>query len=257
MIVDCHTHWGIVWEERDRGDASRWLGVLDRHGVDRAVLLGHYNLTRCDRVHADNDRLALLRDRAPHRLIPFGSCWPQQGGVAVDEARRCLDTLHMAGLKFHPWMQGFSTADPVMAEICALAGRRAVPILFHDGTPCYSLPEQVAGLARRFPSTTFILGHAGLLWNWRGAAAALRRPNVWACLCGPTLRAIELLCRHADPQRLLWGSDFGFGFADPIGYRLNLLRRARIEDALRDRILGANPLRLLGPHAGSPDDEPS
>jgi predicted TIM-barrel fold metal-dependent hydrolase len=57
---------------------------------------------------------------------------------------------------------------------------------------------------------------------------------------------MELLCGAADPERLLWGSDFGFGFADQIEYRLNLFQRARISDALRRRILEDNPLRLFG-----------
>src|SRR5579872_1037904 len=237
MIVDCHTHWGMVWEERDRDDPTAWLAVLDRHGVDKAFLFGHYNLIRCDRCREDNDRLALLTSRAPERLVPFGTVWPQTGREAVAETERCLGSLGMRGLKFHPWLQGFSTADPVFGEVCALAGEWGAPILLHDGTPCYSLPEQIGGLARRFPATRFVLGHSGLLWNWRSALEAQRLPNVWSCLCGPQLRAIEVFCRQADPNRLLWGTDFGFGFADSIDYRLNLLLRARVDDALRRQIL--------------------
>jgi len=139
-----------------------------------------------------------------------------------------------------------STADAVFGEICALAGEHGAPIIFHDGTPCYSLPEQIGGLARRFPGTTFVLGHSGLLWSWRSALTAARLPNLWLCLCGPHLRALEVICRQADPQRLIWGTDFGFGFADSIEYRLNLLRRADIDENLREQILAANPLRLLG-----------
>ena len=246
MIFDCHTHWGMVWEERDREDPAKWLAVLDKHGVDRAIMLGHHNLNRCDHCREDNDRLARLAVRAPGRLIPFGSAWPQMGREAVEEARRCLEHLGHKGLKFHPWLQGFSMSDPVMADICGLAGELNAPVLFHDGTPCYSLPEQVAGLARRFPKTRFVLGHAGLLWNWRSALEAARLPNVWACLCGPHMRAIEVFCRQADPDRLLWGSDFGFGFADPIEYRLNMFRRAKIPLSLQTKILEENPLRLLG-----------
>lgn len=245
MIVDCHTHWGAVWEDRDRGDPSAWLRVLDQHGIDRAFLFGHYNLIRCDRCREDNDRVAAIAARAPGRFVPFGTAWPQTGDDAIAEAHRCLTDLGIQGLKFHPWLQGFSTADPVFGRICELAGEHGAPIVLHDGTPCYSLPEQVAGLARRFPQTRFILGHSGLLWNWRSAKAAARHPNVWSCLCGPPQRAIEWLCAGADPERLLWGSDFGFGFADPIGYRLGLLRSARIDDGLRERILGVNPLRLF------------
>lgn len=245
MIVDCHTHWGIVWEDRDRGDPARWLEVLDRHGVDRAFLLGHYNLHRCDKAREDNDRLAHITARGPDRFIPFGTVWPQMGRDAVAEARRCIEDLGLKGLKFHPWLQGFSTGDPVFGEICGLAGELGVPVFFHDGTPCYSVSEQIGGLARRFPGTRLVLGHSGLLWNWRSALEAVRHPNVWACLCGPHMRAVEVFCQRADPDRLLWGTDFGFGFSDPIDYRLNLLLQAKIDDSLRERILGINPLRLL------------
>ncbi|MEW6755790.1 MAG: amidohydrolase family protein [Candidatus Latescibacterota bacterium] len=246
MIVDCHTHWGIVWEDRDRGDPGRWLEVLDRHGVDRAFVLGHYNLQHSEAAARDNDRLAGLRDKAPERIVPFGTSWPQQGPRAVEEARRCLETLGMAGLKFHPWLQGFSTADAAFAEICAMAGEHGALVLLHDGTPCYSLSEQVGGLARRFPGTRFVLGHAGLLWGWRSALEAARQPNVWVCVCGPHLRAMEAFCQRVPAERLLWGTDFGFGFADPIDYRLGLIRRACIDPGLRERILGENPRRLLG-----------
>jgi len=141
-------------------------------------------------------------------------------------------------------LQGFTVADPFLGQMCGLAGEAEIPVFFHDGTPCYSLSEQIAGLARRFPSTRFVLAHAGLLWNWRSALLAARLPNVWVCLCGPHMRAIELLCRYADPDRILWGSDFGFGLSDQIEYRLNLFRRARISNPLRDQILKTNPLHL-------------
>jgi len=245
VIIDCHTHWGMGWQDRDGEDPSRWLEALDRHGVDRTFLLGHYNLHRCDLAQEDNERLVRIRDRHPERFDTFGTVWPQMGGEAVAEARRCLQERAMAGVKVHPWLQGFSTADPVFAEICGLAGECGAPIIFHDGTPCYSLPEQIGGLARRFPQTAFVLGHAGLLWSWRSALEASRHANVWTCLCGPPMRGVELLCERADPQRLLWGSDYGFGFSDPMAYRLSLIRRARIADELREQILDANPRRLL------------
>ena len=72
-------------------------------------------------------------------------------------------------------------------------------------------------------------------------------PNLWLCLCGPHVRAIELLCKNGPIERIVWGSDFGFGAADQIEYRLNLLKRARIDADLLERILGANALALLAP----------
>jgi predicted TIM-barrel fold metal-dependent hydrolase len=246
VIVDCHTHWGLAWSARDAEDPARWLAILDRHGVDQAVLMGHANLVRVDWCAEDNTRLARLAALAPARLLPVMTAWPQAGEEGLAEVRRAIETLGARGLKFHPWLQGFSTADPVLHRMCALAGEAGIPVIFHDGTPCYSLPEQIAALARRLPQTQFVLGHAGILWAWRSALASARLPNLWLCLCGPHMRAMELLCREADPARLLWGTDFGFGLSDSIDYRLNAFRRARIDDALRTRILGENPARLLG-----------
>ena len=71
MIVDCHTHWGMVWEDRDQGNPSEWLKVLDRYHVGKAYLLGHYNLHRCDFARADNDRLADITRQKPERFIPL------------------------------------------------------------------------------------------------------------------------------------------------------------------------------------------
>ena len=244
MIVDCHTHWGIAWAHKD---AAEWLSVLDRHGIDKAVLMGHANLVRSDACARDNDRLARLAQQFPERFLPVATAWPQLEEQGVEEARRAIEQLRVKGLKFHPWMQGFSTADPYLGKMCSLAGDAGIPVFFHDGTPVYSLSEQIGGLARRFPATRFVLAHSGLLWNWRSALEAARLPNVWLCLCGPHLRAIELICERCDGARLVWGSDFGFGLADSIEYRLNLFRRARVGEELRSRILGSNAEELLRP----------
>jgi len=245
MIIDCHTHWGVAWENRDHGDPFRWLEGSDRHGITASVLMGHLNLLRQDLSAQDNDNLAGLARRSPTRLLPLATTWPQLGQAAVKEMARCLEELKMKGLKFHPWLQGFSLTDSTFGKICGLAGELKAPVFFHDGTPCYSLPEQVGGLARRFPQTTFVLGHGGLLWSWRSAILAAQRANVWICLCGPHSRGIELICERVAPERILWGSDKGIGFKDDIEYRLNLFLRAKVPDKLREQILGVNPKRLL------------
>ena len=245
MIIDCHTHWGICWRERDGDDPANWLAVADRHGVDKAFLMPHAGIYRMDLCKSDNNAITRIAAKKSDRFIPIGASWPQMGKEGVEEARRCIVDLGMKGLKFHPWLQGFSTADPYFGAMCKLMGELNAPVFFHDGTPCYSLPEQIGGLARRFPKTKFVLGHSGLLWNWRSALEAAKQPNIWICLCGPHMRAIEIICQKTDPHRILFGSDFGFGFADQIEYRLNLILRAKIDDRLRAMILGENPLRLF------------
>jgi predicted TIM-barrel fold metal-dependent hydrolase len=244
VIVDIHTHWGVQWEERTPGDPTEWLSYLDRHQIDRACFLPTAGLFRADQCRADNDNIARMAARWK-RLIPVGTVWPSQGKQAVDELRRCLEKLGMRALKLHPWVQGFSTALPVVSDLCQVSAEAQAPVMFHDGTPPYALAEQIGGLAQRHPRTQFVLLHSGLLWNWRSALHAARLPNVWLALCGPHKRALEIFAERGPRDRLVWGSDFGFGLADQIEYRLNLLRRARMDSKLRERILGANAVRLL------------
>lgn len=246
MIVDCHTHYGICWHEKDGLDPTNWLEAFNRHGVDRAFVYPHAGIHRSDLCEMDNETMSEVCKRAPERLIPVATAWPQAGESALREVRRAVTILGARALKFHPWVQGFSTADKYMDGICELAAEFGIPIFFHDGTPCYSLPSQIAGLARRHPNTQLVLGHSGILWEWRSAMEAARLPNIWSCLCGPHMRAMEVYCERADPDRLLWGSDYGFNFNDSIDYRLNIFLRARIPDALKEQILGLNAERLLG-----------
>ena len=245
MIVDCHFHWPSRAGAELPDDPSIVLRELDGGGIDKAVLMPLAGLFRQDAARRDNEVLASAAAKSPDRLIPVGTTWPQIGPDAVEEARWCLDDLGMSGLKFHPWLQGFSTADETFGEICDLAGERRVPIIFHDGTPCYSVSEQIAGLARRFPGTTFILGHSGLLLGWRSALEAAKHPNIWLTMCSPHMRAIEIFCQRVDPDRLLWGSDFTGG-PGVIEYRRDLALRARMDETVREKMLGGNAARLFG-----------
>ncbi len=245
-VVDCHTHWGIGWGDRDGRDPARWLAVLDRYGVTRAIVLGHRGIAdKCETVR-DHDDVAAVCAKSGGRMIQFLTVHPSQGRAALDEAVRGLGQLGAKGMKFHPWMQGESISQPTMDALAELAEERDVPLFFHDGTPCYSMPSQVAGLAKRHPRTTVVLGHGGLLELWREGIAAMRRlENVWVCLCGPHRAAFLEYFRQCDHGRILWGSDFGFGWADPIGYRLGVLRSLGLGDALMARVLATNPARLL------------
>ncbi len=246
MIVDTHTHWGICWEDRYGSDPCNWLAVLDRHGIEKAVLMGHRGLTRNADIEKSNDIVADTAANSGGRLVPLATVHPDFGESCIRELERCLDQLGMAGVKLHPWLQGMSMAHPVMDDIARICGDRNVPVVFHDGTPVYSMSCQVGGLALKFPETTFVLGHAGLLECWRSALAFLNRcSNLYCSLCGPHLAAIQEILDGVDHRRIMWGSDFGFGWADPIEYRLNLMDHALLEDNSREMIMSGNAKRLF------------
>ena len=246
MIIDTHTHWGICWEDKYGADPAEWLDILDKHNIAKAILMGHRGLTRNSDIKKSNDIVKEVSERLEGRLIPVSTVHPDFGDESTRELERCLIDLDMRGLKLHPWVQGFSTSGPVMDELVKICGDYDVPVIFHDGTPCYSMPSQIGGLALRFPGTKFVLGHSGLLDLWRSAGSFGKRcENLYFTLSGPHLAGIQAIVDSVSVERIMWGSDFGFGWADPIKYRLHLLDHVSMTDETREKIMGFNAVKLF------------
>jgi predicted TIM-barrel fold metal-dependent hydrolase len=156
----------------------------------------------------------------------------------------------MRGVKLHPWLQGFPAHEPGLDGVCAAVAELGIPLLFHDGTPPFSTPLQLASLARRHPDAVVVLGHGGLQDLWREAIeAVLTTPNVHLCMCGTPLYAMRIIVKSCPLDRLLFGTDAGLR---PHPYhlyaalRVRQLERLGLDAAGRAAILDENPRRLLG-----------
>lgn len=246
--IDCHTHWGRAWTGRDGEDPSRWLALARQYGVSRSLVLPEHGLLNAGAIVAEHDCLARLCARSGGAMLPCCTACLAEPQDALAEVRRCLETLKFHGVKFHPWLQGCSVSDPAMDEIAELAAEFRVPLIFHDGTPPFSLPSQMALLAQRHPRTTVILGHSGLFEHYREAAAAVcSAENLWACLCGPHLEGLRYLIATCPAERLLWGTDAGYGLADVYHYRVLLMDQLGLTTEQKTAIYRTNPERILGP----------
>lgn len=247
MIVDCHTHWGPSFKTRYGLDPAPWLDGELRHGVTHAVVAPLLGLHDDTLLPLENDDIATVCAASGGCMIPFCAVNPYRRDTAAAEFRRCVEGLKMRGLKIHPWVQGASLFGDSIDELCEMAAHWRVPLLFHDGTPSYSLPSQIALLARRHPDATMILGHCGLYEHWREAIAAMRyAENLWGCLCGPHLGALRELVRRCDRQRLVWGTDYGASGTDVVGHFWRLFRLLPLTDREFEQITLHNPRRLLG-----------
>ena len=63
--------------------------------------------------------------------------------------------------------------------------------------------------------------------------------------CGPKPADLEYLIKAAGPDRIVWGSDFGFSHWRMISERLDDALLANIDDAQRERVFYTNAARLL------------
>lgn len=244
--VDFHVHWDATNPDLRDGNPSALLAFMDRHAISRAILLPTRALMDARFISRENSLLAEVAHKSQGRLIPLGTVTPWNESDACEETVRCFDELLLPGLKFHPWLQGFSVNSPIMDEICHLAEIHHRFLFFHDGTPPCSLPSQIGLLAHRHPRVTFVLGHCGLLEFWREALMVLQSAeNVWGCICGPPHAAARTLWKEGPRERLFWGSDFGFGTADLMAYRLAELEAWNLTPKERTQLISDNPIRFL------------
>ena len=242
--IDMHTHLPGKLYGIGRRPTPDFLTMLDRAGVDQAVVLTLDGF--CFDHRLANNALAEQAAESGGRLIPFCTVNPRADDAVV-EVRRCIEELGFRGLKFHPWLQGVSPLESYMRPIAAEAARLHVPILFHDGTPCYSAPLQIAYLAEEFPDLTIILGHGGLMDLWVEAIAAVRRyPNCHVCLCGSAPPAIfARMIAELGTTKVTLGTDAGFTEDYVAAFRMAQFRALNLAEMDREAIFWRNAARLL------------
>lgn len=242
-MIDFHVH-------QPRGNAyggPEFVSSMDALGVDVSVVFTYEGLLRPS--SEANDSLAAWVGAAPARLVAFATVDPRDPGAA-DEIERCVRTRGMRGVKLHPWLQGFSAHEPGLDLVCEAAAGLGIPVLFHDGTPPFSTPLQLASLADRHPDTTIVLGHGGLHDLWREAVAAvLQTQNVHVCMCATPGYAMRALVARCPLERLLFGTDAGLRPEPRQRYaalRVRQLEELGLDEHQREAILTTNPRRLLG-----------
>lgn len=245
-MIDFHVH-------QPRAAAyspEAYVDAMDALGVDVSVVFTYEGLLRP--TTESNDALAAFVGAAPERLVAFATVDPRDPG-ASDEVERCIDEHGMRGVKLHPWLQGFSAHEPGLGALCETAADRDIPILFHDGTPPFSTPLQLAFLARRHPRTTIVLGHGGLHDLWREAIAAVQTTsNVHLCMCATPTYAMRAIVASCPLDRLLFGTDAGLK-PEPLP-RYAVLRIRQLEEldlsaSDLSAIVEDNPRRLLAGRA--------
>jgi len=241
-VIDFHVHQPRF----DSYGPDEFVGAMDELGVDLSVVFTYAGLLRP--TPAANDSLARFVGSSPERLVAFATVDPRDPGAAA-EIERCLDEHGMAGVKLHPWLQGFSAHEPGLDAVCEVAGRRGVPVLFHDGTPPFSTPLQLASLAKRHPGTIVVLGHGGLHDLWREAIAAVETtPNVHLCMCATPPYAMRAIVERCPLDRLLFGTDAGLVpevVQRYVTLRIRQLDGLGLTEEQRRAILVENPRRLL------------
>ncbi len=277
MIIDSHTHAWDRWpyqppvpDPDSRGRVEQLLWEMDRHGVDRAVLV----CARIEHNPQNNDYVAECVRRHPTRLIQFADVdcsWTDTYHTpgAAARLREAAQRYRLKGFTHYlkSDYEWFESPDGLAFFETAAELRLIVSLALGAGWH-----PALRKLARRFPSVPFLCHHmagarardaAGLTDVFRSADV----PNIHIKLSGfhyvsrvgwdypqaDTHPVVEQLYRHFGASRLCWGSDYPVvRFSMTYQHALEAFRThcRFIPEKDHPAILGQNLARLLAAAGG-------
>jgi uncharacterized protein len=245
MIVDAHTHLFDQYVTQKGLGLEEFVNGIRQAGINKALMFGLEQSFFGPSQPANNAITAAARCY-PGLLYPVCTIHPREGQQAIAEMERCAAELDMVALKLHPWLQAFAVAENGLIPVLESAARLDWPVIFHDGTPPYCTPLQIAYLAGRVPEATVILGHSGLSdFPLEALAAAKRNPNIYLCMCGVPLIWMRRFLAELGPHRLIYGSDYPFGGPASLKYYRMKIDGMGLAPADHSLVMGGNLLRLI------------
>ena len=254
MIIDIHVHPPMPFDPFDRCLAA-WQRMLDagqRAGIDRQVLFGWGPLgSGCNEVVRD------LVARDPERVTGFVRGWCTDPNSAATVEQYVVEH-GFKGVKVHTEPDWPLIGLLGGHAIYCVAAQLGVPVLIHGfhqeeglsadlhdelGVGHYPV-RLMAELGRRYPATTFIFAHVGMMWV-KALQAVRPYPNLYVDVSGfdPERGIVESAVRALGAERVLYGSDApGRNYAAQLAKVLY----ADIGESDRALVLGGNAARLLG-----------
>ena len=253
LIIDIHVHPPSQTGSHERF-IQEWEKMLDagrRAGIDKQVLIG-------DRDPDGNERVRELVDLYPNQIIGFARGIRSDPNSPATIAKYVVEH-GFRGIKLHDEPDLPLKALLASHSIFMRAAELGVPVLIHGcheeeglsadlhtelagGTSHYPM-RLIGELGRRYPETTFIIAHAGMMWV-KAFQAAKPYPNVCMDMSGfdPERGIVEKAVEMLGAERVLFGSD-----APGRIYAAQLAKVLYADISERDRelILGGNAARLL------------
>lgn len=197
----------------------------------------------------NHPRDTLRAAAARAEVTGYGSIHPR----SFRAKERLEEQLHLGarGLKLHPPNQLFRPDAWYAMRLYERCGRENIPVFWHCG-PAGIEPKIAQRCAqvryyerplRELPGTRFILGHAGSLQHREAIALSRRYRNAWLEISGLSLGQLREVLAEAEPDRILFGSDWPF--YHPIMSLAKVLIATEGRPDLRRKVLHDNAARLL------------
>jgi predicted TIM-barrel fold metal-dependent hydrolase len=250
LIWDVHGHLNTPGDTPGE-KIDNLLKFADRMGIERVIVFMGYPFVydpSPEEVRRQNDQVLRAVEHSNGRAFGFVYLNPKYTEESLNELDRCVRNGPMIGVKLWVAIRCHDKClDPIIRRVAELKA----PILQHTwykitgNLPGESTATDLAALAKRHPTVSFIAAHTGGDWE-RGIRAIRSVTNVTAEICGgdPTAGVVEMAVRELGAERVMYGSDFaGRSFASQLAKVLG----ADIPENAKKLILAGNIKRMLAP----------
>jgi len=218
-----------------------WRRETKQWNIAHAIVAPSDGLVAVDNTEANN-QMARLMKTWRGKISGLAVANPWYGKRAVKILRKAFDD-GLAGLYIHPACQGFKLCASIINPLIEVCREYDRPVYSHTGTPVCAMPFQLAELARRFPSVTFVMGHAGYsdFSGYDMIPAAKQAPNIMietSCTVGSLVQAA---INEIGPERVLFGS--GYPRSLP-GYEFAKFKSLKLDPSVSALVMRENAVRL-------------
>lgn len=241
MIIDVHGHWGPWFFTMEVGDVAANLAVMDRYGIDVAIVSATEAV--CYDARTGNRAMAAALSTVPAgRLHGYVTVNPRRLADAERDLDEYLGNGTFVGAKLHTDYTDSPITSPQTRDALTLLAERDCPVLVHTwGRTVLDLAQTCADL----PGLRAIAGHMGAD-GWRHAIEAARscdrlylEPS-WSQ--APAGRIAEVVS-EVDDRQLLFGTDATL--IDPAS-ALGAVLGSGVTGATAERLAWRNAAALFG-----------
>lgn len=249
LVIDVHCHLGVLpnpfMPYQDEGEQLiQFNRTMKRVGVDYSIVSMIRGLATGD-LSANLD-LARVMETHPNLLgwITYNPHLSKESIAMADQCRGMSDRF--VGFKVHPEINSYPINGEKYKPMFEYADAHGLMVQSHAWGP-NSNPHLFTDIPKHYRKLKLLIAHLGGLEPGISDSLALanRYDNVYMDLTGSfvnSARTLENFVRRTDTSKLLFSSDT---VATNLCWDLGNLLFARIDDSLKEEILGLNAKKLL------------
>lgn len=208
MIIDIHTHYGIV-PDRYNMSIEMQLDAMKKYHIDYALISNIECAMHSESIAGNVRMLDIVRtykDKLGCML------WVNE---KLDEAgKHSFAELYLAnqdivkGIKIHPDISGKRADDACFDFFYLMGAKYNLPVLLHTKQNQFSSVDIVVNAAKGHPSTIFILGHLEICSDGKAALEAIKKyNNIYGDTAWVHLGVVKEAEKRGIAHKIMFGTD--------------------------------------------------